>query len=133
MNKASTKSRNQKSENDEEANTKSGQTIEMPDILGKKKKDIYANKQVDNKTETPEKLNVKNKQKHIAEKNSRISDSFQLRKAISERKKEIENQHKNGSENSGKVSKVAVGISGLLIIALLLSTIVMLNNYGEKI
>lgn len=31
----------------------------MPDILGKKKKDIYANKQVDNKTETPEKLNVK--------------------------------------------------------------------------
>lgn len=131
MNKASSKSKNQKSENDEEANTKSGQTIEMPDILGKKKKDIYANKQVDNKTETPEKLNVKNKQKRIAEKNSRISDSFQLRKAISERKKEIENQHKNGSENSGKVSKVAVGISGLLIIALLLSTIVMLNNYGE--
>ena len=131
MNKASSKSKNQKSENDEEANTKSGQTIEMPDILGKKKKDIYANKQVDNKTETPEKLNGKNKQKRIAEKNSRISDSFQLRKAISERKKEIENQHKNGSENSGKVSKVAVGISGLLIIALLLSTIVMLNNYGE--
>ena len=89
MNKASSKSKNQKSENDEEANTKSGQTIEMPDILGKKKKDIYANKQVDNKTETPEKLNVKNKQKRIAEKNSRISDSFQLRKAISERKKEI--------------------------------------------
>lgn len=44
MNKASSKSKNQKSENDEEANTKSGQTIEMPDILGKKKKDIYANK-----------------------------------------------------------------------------------------
>ena len=89
MNKASSKSKNQKSENDEEANTKSGQTIEMPDILGKKKKDIYANKQVDNKTETPEKLNVKNKQKRIAEKNSRISDSFQLRKAISERKKKL--------------------------------------------
>ena len=65
MNKASSKSKNQKSENDEEANTKSGQTIEMPDILGKKKKDIYANKQVDNKTETPEKLNGKNKQKRI--------------------------------------------------------------------
>ena len=61
MNKASTKSRKQKSENEEEENTKSRQTIEMPDILGKKKKDIYADKQVDNKTETPEKLNVKNK------------------------------------------------------------------------
>lgn len=38
MNKASSKSKNQKSENDEEANTKSGQTIEMPDILGKRKR-----------------------------------------------------------------------------------------------
>lgn len=72
-----------------------------------------------------------NKQKHKAEKNSKNLDSFQLRKAISERKRELENKYKDESENSGKVSKVAVGISGLLIIALLLSTIVMLNNYGE--
>lgn len=80
MNKASSKSKNQKSENDEEANTKSGQTIEMPDILGKKKKDIYANKQVDNKTETPEKLNVKNKQKRIAEKTAEFRIRFSLEK-----------------------------------------------------
>lgn len=37
-------------------------------------------KQVDNKTETPEKLNVKNKQKRDVEKNSRISDRFSLEK-----------------------------------------------------
>lgn len=38
---------------------------------------------------------------------------------------------KEGSGNQARQGRVAYGISGLLIVALLLSTVVMLNNYGE--
>ncbi|MFQ9516303.1 MAG: LysM peptidoglycan-binding domain-containing protein [Eubacterium sp.] len=38
---------------------------------------------------------------------------------------------KNGEGAPGRQGRVAYGISGLLIVALLLSTVVMLNNYGE--
>lgn len=38
---------------------------------------------------------------------------------------------KDGNGNPGRQGRVAYGISGLLIVALLLSTVVMLNNYGE--
>ncbi len=37
----------------------------------------------------------------------------------------------SGEENPGRQGRMAYGISGLLIVALLLSTVVMLNNYGE--
>lgn len=38
---------------------------------------------------------------------------------------------KEGEGTQGRQGRVAYGISGLLIVALLLSTVVMLNNYGE--
>lgn len=38
---------------------------------------------------------------------------------------------KEGNGTPGRQGRVAYGISGLLIVALLLSTVVMLNNYGE--
>lgn len=85
----------------------------------KKKDDRQINNIKLNEKSEEIKINQKNKQKTVPANNDVQQKSF--RDFI-----------KEGKENEPvRQGRVAYGISGLLIVALLLSTVVMLNNYGE--
>lgn len=84
---------------------------------GVEKQDI---KKQETDTKTDKNSGIKQNNNNAANTDKKMQEPKSLRDIIKE--------SRNGTKSQGRV---AYGISGLLIVALLLSTVVMLNNYGE--
>lgn len=101
------------------ANNTKTDNEEMADKNEQKKNDRQINNIKLNESSENTKENQKNKKTTVPAKNNVQQKSF--RDLLKEEKQ----------NETVRPGRVAYGISGLLIVALLLSTVVMLNNYGE--
>lgn len=94
----------------------------------------YVKNSNSNKTNQTQNLqtNTKNKKASVKEQNKeQKNNTVVLANNKNTEQKSFREILKEGGEAPVRQGRVAYGISGLLIVALLLSTVVMLNNYGE--
>jgi LysM repeat protein len=91
----------------------------------------YVKNSNSNKTNQNQEVQTNTKKQKASEKEQKNNNTVVPANTKNNQQKSFREILKDRDKTPAKQGRIAYGISGLLIVALLLSTVVMLNNYGE--